>query len=1042
MRPWSVLLLVALVMARPAAAQGLAGAALQGRITGSDSTPIDGATVLATNLANGERWQATTGSSGRFYIEHLSIGGPYTIEARAVGFSPAARSGYYLSLGQRLMLDLVLAPATVELEPITVVSRPDPRINASRTGPEQVISESTLSRIPALSRNFADLVRVAPQVSRDLSISGQRPSLNGVKVDGATANDLFSGRIGTPGWDLGLRTLSIEALAELQVASAPFDVRFGEFAGGVVNAVTKSGNNRFEGSLHGYLSSSALVGRDGDGTRGGDFLNQDVSLTLGGPIVRNRAAFFLQAGAVHVELPQHFPLIGQDTAGGRDSIDVGIRRASAERFQSILQGRYGVDAGTFDTPIELTDLSWNLLAKATVQLGLNSRLEASHTYASSEPVVPGAGCREPGVFYCLSSRTFALDVESHATHLSWSGTLGSRVANELRLARSRYVHRCLPASDFATVFVRADAGELAAGTADFCINERNQQQILELTDNLSFSAGAHRLIVGTHNELLSLPTREWFQFLFHNQWRFQSLDSLEAGMPERYEAVIPDPTRGSGPFSDLSVTQLGLYLQDQWTATRKLALIGGVRLDVPFVSATAHPNPLLRQELGIDNTPSPSGHILWSPRLGVNYDVAGDGRFFLRGGVGLFAGRPDYSHFNDVYVHTGLDALQLECSGEAAPPFAIEGDRQPAACGEGAVSASGLVNYFDPATRFPRSFKVALGADRTLPWGLIGTVDLLYARETEFDRVDANLLAPSVRPGDGGRLLYGTIDEHGEARPNRRSTAFGQVIGLRNAPGTRTLSATAQLQKRFANETELGLSYTYTRSRDRLPDADGGLDGRGSDDLEARRRATADWTVPHRVTLLATVNLPLDVRLSLVYEGYSGGAFTYTVDGDANADGFGGDAVYVPHDARPGGDLSLAIRDTLDQLIAAPPEEYARLESFIRGERCLSRYRGQLARRNACRNSWVNNTNVRFSKLLHTLRGQSIELTLDVFNLLHLLDSDWGNVRGVEATGLLRMIGYDAELGRGIYSLQIPGKRVLDANASRWRMQLGAHYHF
>jgi hypothetical protein len=1036
------LLLLAVVTARAAAAQGLTGAALQGRITGSDSTPIAGATVLATNLANGERWQATTGSGGRFYIEHLSIGGPYTIQARAVGFSPATRSGYYLSLGQRMMLDLVLAPATVELEPITVVSRADPRINASRTGPEQVIPESTLNRLPAYSRNFADLVRVAPQVSRDLSISGQRPSLNGVKVDGATANDLFSGRIGTPGQDLGLRTLPIEALAELQVASAPFDVRFGDFAGGVVNAVTRSGTNQFEGTLHGYVSSSALVGRDPDGTRGGDFLNQDVGMTLGGPIVRDRAAFFLETGAVHVELPQHFPVIGRDTTGGRDSLDVGIRRASAERFQSILRSRYGVDAGTFDTPIELTDLSWNVLAKASVQLGLNSRLEASHTYASSEPEVPGAGCRERDVFYCLSSRTFTVDVQSHATRLSWTGTLANRVANELRLGRSRYVHRCLPASDFATVFVRADAGELAAGTADFCSNERNQQQILELTDNVSFSAGAHRLIVGTHDELLSLPTREWFQFLFHNQWHFQSLDSLEAGIADRYEAVIPDPSRGSGPFSDLSVTQLGVHVQDQWTPTRKLTLTGGVRFDVPFVSATAHPNALLRQELGIDNTPSPSGHMLWSPRLGVNYDVAGDGNFFLRGGIGIFAGRPDYGHFNDVYVHTGLDALQLDCSGEATPSFVVDPAGQPTACGEGARSASGLVNFFDPATRFPRAFKLALGADRRLPWGVIGTVDFLYARETEFDRVDANLLPPTAQAGDGGRLLYGTIDDHGDARPSRRSSAFGQVIGLRNAPGTRTLSATLQLQKRFPNETELGLSYTYTRSRDRLSDADGGLDGLATDDLERHRRATADWTVPHRITLLATANLPLAIRLSLFYEGYSGAAFTYTVDGDANADGFGGDAVYVPHDVRPGGDVSLATRDTLDQLIPSSPEEYARLEQFIQGERCLSRFRGQLARRNTCRNSWINNTNARFSKLFRTLRGQSVELTLDVTNLLHLFDSDWGNVRGIEATGLLGMIGYDPALGRGIYTLQIPQKRVLEAGASRWRMQLGAHYHF
>jgi hypothetical protein len=1035
--------LLLLVISRAGQAQGVTGAAIQGRVTSPDSAPITGGSVLVTNVANGERWQTPTRPGGQFYLEHLSIGGPYVIEARAVGFSPATRSGLYLSLGQRLTLDLQLQPATVELAPITIVARPDPRINSGRTGPEQVIAESALSRIPVLSRNFADLVRVAPQVSGDLSISGQRPSLSGVKVDGATANDLFTGRVGTPGWDLGLRTLSIEALAELQVASAPFDVRFGEFAGGLVNAVTKSGTNRFEGSINGYWSASGLVGRDADGTRGGDFDNNELALTLGGPVVRDRAAFFVEASAVHVALPQHFPVIGLDTTGGQDSADVGIRRASAERFRSILRNRYGVDAGTFDAPIDLTNWSGNVLAKVTIQLGVNSRLEASHTYASSQPVVPGLGCREPGVFYCMSSRTFSLDVQSHATRLTWTGTIGSGIANELQLARSRYVHRCVPASQFASIFVPADQGELAAGTADACFGERNQQQILELTDNLSVTAGAHHFIVGTHDELLRLPTREFFQFFFHNHWHFQSLDSLDAGLPERYEAVIPHPTRGLDPLSDLSVTQLGLYLQDQWTPNRKLTVTGGVRLDVPFISATPHPNPLLRQELGIDNTPSPSGRLLWSPRLGVNYDVSGDGGMFLRGGIGLFAGRPNYGRLNDVYVHTGLDALQLDCSGEATPAFTPDPTQQPTSCGAGAVSASGLVNFFDPTFRFPRTFKIALGADRRLPWGLVGTFDLLYAREREFDAADANLLAPAVQLGEGGRLLYGTIDERGDARPGRLSPVFGPVIQLRNAPGTRSLSATLQVQKRFANETEVGLSYTYTSTRDRLSDVDGGLDGTAADgNLEARRRAASGWSVPHRVALLATANLPLDIRLSLFYEGFSGTPFNYTIDGDANADGFANDAVYVPRDARPGGDVSLAIRDTLDQLVPSLPEEYDRLDRFIQGERCLRGSRGQLVGRNSCRNPWINNTNVRISKLVRTLRGQSVELTLDVFNLLHLIDSNWGEVRGVEGTSLLRLIGYDAPLGRPIYTLQLPQRRVLDADASRWKLQLGARYRF
>jgi hypothetical protein len=1052
---WAVLACMLTCAPDVLVAQGVTGAAVQGRVTDQANAPIAEATILVTNGSNGGRWQSATGPQGRFYLEHLSVGGPYIIEVRAVGFAPVRRDGVYLSLGQRLTTDFALRPAAVELEPITVTAAPDPRINAGRTGPEQVISESTIARLPMAGfRDVAEAVRIVPQVVRsppgelysppgELSIAGQTVSLNSLQIDGATGNDLLSGAIATAGRDLGLRTIAVEALQELQVVSAPLDVRFGEFAGGLVNAVTKSGTNRFSGSLFGYFAAPGLVGKDPEGTRGGDFEAWEMGLTLGGPVVRDRAAFFVEAGFQHGALPQNFPLIGTDTTGGADSVGVGIRRASAERFQAILRDRYGVEGGSFATPIELSGTPGNLFAKATVQLGLNSRVEASHIFSRSVPVLPGAGCRAPEAFYCLSSRAFTLDVTTHATRLGWTGTIGHGVANELLLARLRFLHRCIPNSTFATLFVGADNGQLSAGTADFCLGERNQQEILELTDNLSFSVGSHRLVVGTHNELLRLPTRQFFQFGFYNRWEFGDLDSLEQGLADHYEATLPTSARTAGPLSDLRVTQLGFYLQDQWAPNSKLTLTGGIRLDVPFVSATPHPNPALREALKIDNTVSPSGNPLWSPRLGINYDLSGTGVTFLRGGIGLFAGRPAYDWFNNVYVHTGLDALHLDCSDENVPPFEIDLTRQPTTCGDGAASASDLVNFFDPGFRFPRSLKVAVGADRRLPWGMVGTVDLLYNRSLDqLDQVDVNLGPPTPQGGEDGRLLYGTIGADGQASPSRTSPAFNQVIQVRNAAGDRSFSATLQLQKRFLSATELAASYTRTSSRDRLSDVDGGLNGvANGGDLEARRLATSAWSVPHRVTLLASANLPLDIRLTLFYEGMSGGAYDYVVDGDANADGFGGDPLYVPADVRPGGDVSL-VTETPGGWVAAPATDYQQLDGFIEGERCLQASRGRLIRRNTCRNPWVNHTEARFSKLFPTQGGQSLELIAEVFNLLHLLDSDWGLVRGIDGTGLLRLVGYDAGLGRGIYTLQIPRRRALDVDASRWRMQLGARYTF
>jgi hypothetical protein len=583
------------------------------------------------------------------------------------------------------------------------------------------------------------------------------------------------------------------------------------------------------------------------------------------------------------------------------------------------------------------------------------------------------------------------------------------------------------------------------------MNFRNQSEnILELTNNLTLASGGHRFTAGMHDELIHLRELPFLDYFFGTHWRFASLDSLEQGLPSEYSATLRSRARPTGPLSDPRVGQLGIYLQDQWNPDPRLTLTAGLRVDVPFLSRHPAFNPTLLSRLGIDNTRTPSGHILWSPRLGFNYDLAGDGVTFLRGGIGLFAGRPAYKWFEAVDAHTGLEAIDLLCTGDSVPAFTIDPANQPSTCAGGVVPSTPLVNVFDPAFRFPRNLKVALGADHRLPWGVVGTVDLLYTRAiNQYDLVDLNLQPPAVvASGEGNRLMYGTIDKLGVATPSRRSGDFGPVIQVRNARGNRAISITAQLQKRFANGTEIGGSYTHGRSRDRLSpttdNTDGDVDLTALDgSLEHRRIAASLWEVPHRITFLATANLPLDIRFSLFYEGLSGTPFTYGIAGDVNADGFyDDDIMYVPRDVRPGGDVNLAIFDDSGQVVPAPAAEYERLDHYITGERCLREQRGRIMRRNSCRNPWVNNTNARFSKLFQTLRGQSLELTLDVFNLLHLVDSDWGSVRAVDGTGLLQLVGYDAAQSRGVYTLQIPRRRALDFDGSRWRMQLGARYSF
>ena len=747
---------VGILLTAPAAgAQGVTGAAIQGQVFTPDSVPVAEATVLVTNISNGERWRAVTTAGGRYQMEHLSVGGPYLIEVQAIGFQPARRDGAFLSLGQRLRVDFTLHEGVAVLQPITVHAD-DPLINSGRTGPSQIISESTLARLPIPGRNLLSVARLSPVVTGDGSVAGQNNRLTAVQVDGASGGDLFGG-LKTPGQDFALRTVAVEAVKEVQVLAAPFDVRYGSFAAGLVNVVTKSGSNQFQGSFSGYFTSDELVGKDESGSRGEEFSRPELSVTLGGPIRRDRAAFFVQGGLEHVELPLASPIIGTDTTGGADSVGVGFRRASVTQLQEVMRETYGVDAGDTD-PAPLAVPVGNLFGKVTVQLGVNSRLELSHEYSRSTPNSVASSCRVAYEVFCLGSTAFHITQRAHITHLSWVTAPGSGVSNDLLLAWSWYRHQC-QTTDFPLVFVNADAGDLGVGGNSLCTGDFAKQEVLELTDNLLISAGAHRLTFGAHGELVNLPTHYNLLYGFSPSWHFQSIDSLAAGLPDSYGGVTQDPARGGGLLSTLRTQLISPYVQDQWNVTPELLLTLGVRVDVPFVSGHPLSNPALQDELGIDNTETPSGHALWSPRLGLSYDLHGDGRTFLRGGIGLFAGRPAYRWFDEVFVHTGLDAIEVGCDSTNVPRFVTDADHQPTACAgsEGVASIAGPVNVFDPGFRFPRTLKVAMGADHRLPGGFVGTVDLLFSRGVDqLDLRELNL-APSttVATGEAKRPLYG-----------------------------------------------------------------------------------------------------------------------------------------------------------------------------------------------------------------------------------------------------------------------------------------------
>ncbi len=426
--------------------------------------------------------------------------------------------------------------------------------------------------LPVAHQDFSRLILLSPQavLTRDsgITIAGQSDRLNGFQIDGATNSDLggikgLSG-FGTPGSASGVRTLSVEAVQELQILIAPFDVRYGNFAGGLVNAVTRSGSNRWEGSVTSYFQDQSLTGHDSAGNRAADFSTKELTVTLGGPIVRDRAAFFVDAGLQRFVGARGLSI--DDTTGGADTLVFGFHRADAERFQDILRNTYHVDPGSIEQ-VPDREPAGNLFAKVSLWPALNQRIVLSHNYAHGTARVPGVSVGDGG--YSLSSMSSARPSTVNATRLAWtmSGTGG--LANELTVARLGEQERCLPAVAYPELVVAVGPdpdrrASLGAGAVNSCAERFAHQTVWELTDNASWTMGAHHLTLGTHDELIHLDGVRRPR-VGAGRWFFDSLDSLEQGLASRYVRDLISPSAAGTSADAFGVRQVGLYVQDQWT---------------------------------------------------------------------------------------------------------------------------------------------------------------------------------------------------------------------------------------------------------------------------------------------------------------------------------------------------------------------------------------------------------------------------------------------------------------------------------------------
>lgn len=1037
---------VSLVIAGALHAQGVTTGAVRGRVTDQQGAPIGGSSLQLVNRSSGLRFFGTTNAQGAYFVPNVIVG-PYRIEARAIGYRPSARNDLVVVLGQSAEADFQLEAAAIEVEAISVTGEEDPLLSSSRTGSTSFVSERLIDNLPSLNRNFIDFIQTAPQVV-GTSVAGQNNRFNNIQIDGGVNNDLFGlAASGTPGGQANARPISVEAVREFQVLIAPFDVRQGGFTGGLINAVTRSGTNRLSGSLFAYHQNESFVGKDSAGNKAAEFSQTQYGLTAGGPIIRDRLHFFTSFDLSRRNTPFAGQAIGSDPTGGLDSVNVGITGATAEAVRQIAINQYGFDPGGFRSPV-IKNPDTNIFLKLTGQAGARGQFELSFNRVSASDYnlirnSTATGFRDG---YQLSESGYNFESVTNTLRGRLNTPFGRGLTNELLVAyQTVRDERALP-NRRPLIFVGGErAGtNVAIGADRFSHANQLDQDIIEITDNLTIDMGRHTVTVGTHNEFFS-----FFNVFFPGSlgiWSFADTAAFRAGTPTRYEIALPGAQRPDGPVADFSVAQLGAYVQDQFRPNSRLTLTFGLRLDLPSLpdpvyngnmdTLNATAGPRAGQPFGIRTDQAPTSSVLWSPRIGFNYDVAGDGSMAVRGGIGIFSGRPPYVWVSNAYANTGLEQASLVCTGANVPVFTADVANQPTTCGAGAVAPVPSIVFYEEGFRFPQTFRLALGLDRRLPWGMAAAVDFLYTRTlNSYFLNDVNLIEGGTSLGEGGRRLYGTMSGTGSS-PRRQFSGARDVIGNFNENQDYQWSLTGELNKRFSDGLEFKAGYSYSQTRDLISMTSSitssnlrfaTLDGL----LDDRNLARSAFDRPHKLSVSVSADIPYGFRGSLIYTGQSGSPYAYTVSNDANGDGLGGnDLVYVPLHS--------------SDILLSNPAQFSQLESYIQSEPCLREQRGRVMERNSCRNPWQSFVNARVAKTFTTIRLQQIELTADVFNLLALLGVG-GKIKETsffEGNSLLFRTGYSAATGRGIYSLNTLQRERVNVNASRWRLMLGATYRF
>lgn len=1032
---------------------------IRGTVVDDQDAPLLGANIVAIHTPTGTRYGAISNEDGRFNLLNLRVGGPYEVTISYVGFQDQVRNDVFLTLGKTFNLNAKLVSQSQALDEVIVVSDQAGTFGSDRTGSETSIGRRELTRLPTITRSAQDFTRLEP-TSDGNSFGGRNEQYNNFSLDGSIFNNPFGLDAATPGGQSNAQPISLDAIDQIQVSLAPYDVTQAGFTGAAVNAVTKSGTNELRGTVYGFFRNQDLTGSkvEGEDIFVPDLTQTQYGISIGGPIVKNKLFFF-----ANFERDQREDL-GSNFVANRGQAGNNVSRVSATDLQLVSDALAGLgyETGPFEGYTLDTEsvkgifkLDWNIDDNNRLALIYNF-LDASRDLTANEFAIGRRGPDATTLQFANSGYTINNRINSFLAELN--STLSNGTAtNKFQIGYTKFEDARDPFSAPApAINIQQDGVRaIVAGHEPFSINNRLGQDVFQITDNLNFFTGDHTFTVG-----FSFERFEFFNSFNLGAYAFGDsrgfvgvfgdfpnvgafLDAVDNGLigdaltnaqnvfDSNNALEIGEP--GGWALAETNVGQLAFYIQDEWNVTDNFKLTYGLRADKPLYFNTRDlvqenidrkgglladgggyaPDIQYFDENGdpvfLNSLDLPDNDILWSPRVGFNWDVHGDQSAQVRGGSGIFSGR-----FPFVWVGNQVANTDFFFYTPTNPNF-----------------------------QFPQVWRSNLGIDYRFENGIVASTDIIYTEDLNAATVfNFGAGTPTgTLPGVDSRPIY---------LPEDRAQIFGgptNAYVFSNVDVGYSFNWSFKLQKQFDNNFFASLAYSFLESRDA-----NSLSAEISSDIfdlnpvlgNVNSAATAPSLFGNKHRIIGQLNKSWSyggdtwaTSIGAFFEYAQGGRFSYTYSGDINNDGsFTNDLIFIP----------TADQLQQQQFTGDAAAQRAAFEAFIQQDEYLNSRRGGYAGRNDILRPWTGRWDVKVLQDFNFMTGDkknTIQFSIDVLNLGNLINSDWGVVQDPLTTQPLG-VSIDGS-GNPVYSFDTSQTSTFVNNpdlVSRWQMQFGLRYIF